>query len=116
MGLHDERGIPIEALQKKKALDKDLKQIVRIESAAHETSRGIVSLGFGVLFLVAVCMFAMLQVGTGGPSIFIIHDADIGGYMELHIGANDVGTNVRPATGPQPLTPTGAQIGTARVR
>src|SRR3546814_1167710 len=94
MSLSDERGIPIEAPQKKKALDKDLKQIVRIESAAHETSRGIVSLGFGVLFLVAVCMFAMLQVGTGGQSIFIIAAAVIGGYMALNIGANDVANNV----------------------
>src|SRR3546814_2692273 len=55
-------------------------------------------------------MFAMLQVGTGGQSIFIIAAAVIGGYMALNIGANDVANNVGPAIGARALTMTGALV------
>ncbi|HET8728760.1 MAG TPA: anion permease [Alphaproteobacteria bacterium] len=110
MSLPGGRGAPIEMPQRKRALDKDLKQIVRIESATYETSRGIVSLGFGILFLVAVWIFATLQVGTGGQGMFVIGAAVIGGYMALNIGANDVANNVGPAIGARALTMTGALI------
>ena len=94
----------------KKAVDKDLKRIIQLERATLQVGRRNINLGLGLLFLVAVWVFASFNyTGTEG-SIILIVAAVIGGYMALNIGANDVANNVGPAVGSKAITLVGALI------
>ena len=94
----------------KKAVDKDLKRFVQLERATLSVGRRNINLGLGLLFLVAVWVFASFHhTGTEG-SIILIVAAVIGGYMALNIGANDVANNVGPAVGSKAITLVGALI------
>ncbi len=96
--------------KKKTGLDKDLKNIGRLESATRESGQKFVKVGLGLLFLIAVWIVASIQAGTIENSSFIIAAGIIGGYMALNIGANDVANNVGPAVGSKALTMMGALI------
>ncbi len=98
------------AAKNKTVLDKDLKNLGRLETATQEAGRNIVKIGLGVLFLVAVWIFAALKTGALENASFIIAAVIIGGYMALNIGANDVANNVGPAVGSKALTMVGALI------
>jgi PiT family inorganic phosphate transporter len=94
---------------KKSTLDKDLKKIASLESAARDPSR-VRALGLGFLFLLALLPFIWLVVGES-PGLFSIMVAGvIGGYMALNIGANDVANNMGPAVGAKALTLIGALV------
>jgi len=95
---------------KKTGLDKDLKNIARLESATQESGQQILKVGLGLLFLVGVWIVAAIQTGTVENSSFIIAAGIIGGYMALNIGANDVANNVGPAVGSRALTMMGALV------
>ena len=96
--------------RKKTSLDKDLKKIVGLEKATQESGGRFLKIGLGILFLVAVWIFASLQTGGTTGSFYIIVAGIIGGYMALNIGANDVANNVGPAVGSKALTMMGALI------
>ena len=91
-----------------RGLDKDLKKIVRLETATLAAGRGIAGLGLGFLFLIGVLIFTALQSGSADQSLFLIVAGVLGGYMALNIGANDVANNVGPAVGSRALTLVGA--------
>jgi phosphate/sulfate permease len=95
-------------LAKKTALDKDLKKIVRLETATRQTARQWGSLGLAFLFLVAVWAVTLAITGRAEGAIFIVIAAVIGGYMAINIGANDVANNMGPAVGSRALTMAGA--------
>ncbi len=103
-------------LQKKTSLDKDLKQIVRLEQATQQAGQKIFKIGMGVLFLVVVWIFATLGYydisvfALSENSAYVVSAGIIGGYMALNIGANDVANNVGPAVGSKALTMFGALI------
>lgn len=92
----------------KTGLDKDLKKIARIETAAQTQGQSLARIGLGLLFLVGVWIFASSQISGLSVSPFVIAAAVIGGYMALNIGANDVANNVGPAVGSKALTLMGA--------
>lgn len=94
----------------KTTLDKDLKNIVRLEQATQESGQRFVKIGLSALFLVAVWVFASMQTGAIDNSAYIIAAGLIGGYMALNIGANDVANNVGPAVGSRALTMVGALL------
>lgn len=95
---------------KKTALDKDLKQISRIEKAAMLQGQSMMPIGAAALFLVAVFVFVSAMNGGVQDHLLVIFAAMIGGYMALNIGANDVANNVGPAVGSRALTLVGALI------
>lgn len=97
------------ALFKSQTVDKDLKRIGQLQRATHEAGRNIYSLGFGLLFLLGVWLFAYLK-SDGDGSLILIAAAVIGGYMAMNIGANDVANNVGPAVGSKALTMVGALL------
>ncbi|MEE8393822.1 MAG: inorganic phosphate transporter, partial [Rhodospirillales bacterium] len=103
-------------LQKKTPLDKDLKQIVRLEQATLEAGQKIFKIGISILFLVAVWIIATLGFydisifALTENSAFVVAACIVGGYMALNIGANDVANNVGPAVGSKALTLVGALI------
>ncbi|MDP6259131.1 MAG: hypothetical protein QGH63_08600 [Rhodospirillales bacterium] len=77
-------------MAKKSTIDKDLKRVVQFEKATAKVSQNNINLGFSVLFLIGVLIFAAFQTtGLEGGAILIVA-AIIGGYMALNIGANDV--------------------------
>ena len=94
----------------KKAVDKDLKRFVQLERATLSVGRRNINLGLGLLFLVAVWIFASFHHTGAEGSIVLIVAAVIGGYMALNIGANDVANNVGPAVGSKAITLVGALI------
>jgi PiT family inorganic phosphate transporter len=74
------------------------------------TQQQLTRSGGGLLFLIAVLIFAyFISAGVDGRLLLVIA-AVIGGYMALNIGANDVANNVGPAVGSQALSLTGAII------
>ena len=85
----------------------ELKHIDGLEKASQQGHPELIRLGLGVLFVVAVLLYALFRNGEGG-SLYIVAAAVIGGYMALNIGANDVANNVGPAVGSQALTMGGA--------
>jgi len=97
------------ALFKSQTVDKDLKRIGQLQRATHETGRNIYNLGFSLLFLLGVWLFAYLK-SDGDGSLILIAAAVIGGYMAMNIGANDVANNVGPAVGSKALTMVGALL------
>jgi PiT family inorganic phosphate transporter len=91
-------------------LDKDLKKIARLEKATAVTGRQSMKIGIGVLFLLLVLAYLLLETGAVEGGVFVIAAGVIGGYMALNIGANDVANNVGPAVGSQAITMVGALI------
>lgn len=100
---------PRDALSKT-TVDKDLKRIVQLEKATSLTSQRNLNLGFGLLFLIGVWIFAAFQTGGIANNSILIVAAIVGGYMAMNIGANDVANNVGPAVGSKALTIGGALI------
>ncbi len=97
-------------MAKKSTIDKDLKRVVQLEKATAKVSQNNINLGFSVLFLIGVLIFAAFQTtGLEGSAILIVA-AIIGGYMALNIGANDVANNVGPAVGSKAITLFGALL------
>ena len=92
----------------KSALDKDLKKVVRIESATYALSRSLATPGLLIVFLIGAIAVASLSV-AGPLSHFVIVAAVIAAYMALNIGANDVANNMGPAVGSRALTMGGAR-------
>lgn len=92
----------------KSALDKDLKKVVRIETATYGLSRSVAAPGLLVLFLIGAVALASISIVQGPLSYFVIVAAVIAAYMALNIGANDVANNMGPAVGSRALTMTGA--------
>ncbi len=90
----------------KTTLDKDLKKLSTLEAATQTQGQVAARIGFGLLFLVGVWIFAANQGVHVSP--FVIAAAVIGGYMAMNIGANDVANNVGPAVGSKALTLGGA--------
>lgn len=87
----------------------ELKHLEELEKAGQKGHTELFRLGLGVLFVVAVMIYAMVRGGSGG-SLYIVAAAVIGGYMALNIGANDVANNVGPAVGSKALTLSGALV------
>jgi len=94
------------APQNKTSLDRDLKTITRVETAARIHGQAVSRMGLALLFLAGVWIFASNLGMAFNP--FVVAAAVIGGYMAINIGANDVANNVGPAVGSKALTLTGA--------
>ena len=92
----------------KSVLDKDLKKVVRIETATYSLARSLATPGLLILFIGGSIALASLSIVKGPLSYFIIVAAVIAAYMALNIGANDVANNMGPAVGSRALTLTGA--------
>ncbi len=103
------RAAPLSA-HEKTVLDKDPKNIVRRQRMTRESGLGVVKIGLGLVFLVAVWMFATVHAGALANSTVVIAAGVIGGYMALNIGANDVANNIGPAVGARALTMAGALV------
>lgn len=93
---------------RKRALDKDLKSIVALETVSHQGGLRLIPLGLCLVFLVLVWMLAAGQA-TAGTGV-VVAAAVIGGYMALNIGANDVANNMAPAVGARALSMGGALL------
>jgi len=91
-------------------VDKDLKKLQGFMSGALKHNKSLANMGFAVVFLIAVLLYAVLEHGGGGTGVFIVAAAVIGAYMAMNIGANDVANNIGPAVGSRALTMTGALI------
>jgi inorganic phosphate transporter, PiT family len=94
----------------KSTLDKDLKKVVRIETAAQATARSIATPGLLAVFLLGTVAVASLYIGKGPLGYFVILAAVGAAYMALNVGANDVANNMGPAVGSRALTMTGALV------
>jgi PiT family inorganic phosphate transporter len=88
----------------KSALDKDLKKVVRIESATQALSRTLATPGLLIVFMIGAVAVASLSIVQGPYTHFVILGAVIAAYMALNIGANDVANNMGPAVGSRALT------------
>jgi PiT family inorganic phosphate transporter len=88
----------------KSVLDKDLKKVVRIESATYALSRSLATPGLLIVFLIGAPALAAMSITLGPLSAFVIVAALIAAYMALNIGANDVANNMGPAVGSRALT------------
>lgn len=98
------------ATSKKSTVDKDLKRIVQLEKASSRISRRNLNMGFGLLFLLGVWIFAFFKTGGSEVSAIVTIAALVGAYMAMNIGANDVANNVGPAVGSKALTLVGALV------
>jgi PiT family inorganic phosphate transporter len=92
----------------KSVLDKDLKKVVRIETATYDLARSFATPGLLVVFIGGSIALASLSIVQGPLSYFVIVAAVIAAYMALNIGANDVANNMGPAVGSRALTLAGA--------
>jgi PiT family inorganic phosphate transporter len=92
----------------KAALDKDLKKIVRLETATYGLARSVAVPGLTLVFLLGAVILASLSVADGPLSYLVVIAALFAGYMALNVGANDVANNMGPAVGSQALTMAGA--------
>ena len=88
----------------------ELKNISQLEKAAAFGRPELFRLGFALMFIVGIMLFAGMQLKGIGDGYMLIAAAMIGGYMAMNIGANDVANNVGPAVGSKALTLTGAII------
>ena len=86
----------------------ELQNINQIEKAAAFGASELFRLGFALVFIVCIMLFAGIQLGDISGNYMLIAAAMIGGYMAMNIGANDVANNVGPAVGSRALTLTGA--------
>lgn len=92
----------------KSALDKDLKKVVQIETAAYARSRSLATPGLLVVFLIGSIALAGVSTTDGPLNHFVFIAAIVAAYMALNIGANDVANNMGPAVGSRALSMTGA--------
>lgn len=92
----------------KSVLDKDLKKVVRLETATYGMARTLATPGLLVLFIGGSIALASLSIVQGPLSYFVIVAAVIAAYMALNIGANDVANNMGPAVGSRALKLTAA--------
>jgi PiT family inorganic phosphate transporter len=92
----------------KSALDKDLKKVVRIETATQALSRSIATPGLVAIFIIGSIAVASVSIGATPFSAYVIAAAVIAAYMALNVGANDVANNMGPAVGSRALTLTSA--------
>ncbi|NMG34013.1 inorganic phosphate transporter [Azoarcus sp. TTM-91] len=81
----------------------ELQHISEIERATQRGRGELLRLGMGLVFLVLVMLYAIMQ-GVGEGGMIVVAAAIIGGYMALNIGANDVANNVGPAVGSKALS------------
>lgn len=102
-------GIPGEFVAKS-ALDKDLKKVVRIETATYALSRSLATPGLLAVFIIGSVVVASASISARPLSLFVIVAAVIAAYMALNIGANDVANNMGPAVGSRALTLTSALV------
>jgi inorganic phosphate transporter, PiT family len=92
----------------KSTLDKDLKKVVRLETATYSLARTLATPGLLVVFMMAAIVLATLSIAPGPLNHFVIVAAVIAAYMALNIGANDVANNMGPAVGSRALSMAGA--------
>ncbi len=92
----------------KSTLDKDLKKVVRIETATQSLAQSLATPGLLTVFLLGTIAVASLSLGTGPLNVFVVLAAVVAAYMALNVGANDVANNMGPAVGSRALTMTGA--------
>jgi PiT family inorganic phosphate transporter len=92
----------------KSALDKDLKKVVRIETATYALSRSIAMPGLLIVFMIGTIAIASMSIAQSPLTNFVIFGAVIAAYMALNVGANDVANNMGPAVGSRALTMSGA--------
>jgi PiT family inorganic phosphate transporter len=88
----------------KSALDKDLKKVVRLETATYALSRSIAMPGLVVVFMLGAIALASLSIAQSPLTNFVVFAAVIAAYMALNVGANDVANNMGPAVGSRALT------------
>lgn len=81
----------------------ELKHIKELEKATKKGRSELFRLGIGLLFIIAVMLYTIIDSGAGF-SMFVVIAAMIGGYMAMNIGANDVANNVGPAVGSKALS------------
>lgn len=86
----------------------ELKNISQIEQATAKVRPELLRLGFALIFIVGIMLFAGMKMSDLPGGYMLIAAAMIGGYMAMNIGANDVANNVGPAVGSKALTLTGA--------
>lgn len=86
----------------------ELKHINELEKATKKGQAELLRLGFALLFIIAVMLYATQQGVSGLNGVMLAIAAVIGAYMAMNIGANDVANNVGPAVGSKALTLTGA--------
>jgi len=84
--------------------------VLALKRVGFTSVREFVRLGLGIVFIMAVMVYAETTIGDVGGRYLLITAAMIGGYMAINIGANDVAINVGPAVGSKTLTLTGAII------
>jgi PiT family inorganic phosphate transporter len=94
----------------KSVLDKDLKKVVRLETATYALSRSLATPGLLAVFIIGSVALAAASIGKSPLSLFVIMAAVIAAYMALNIGANDVANNMGPAVGSRALTLTSALV------
>ena len=94
----------------KHKVDSDLKKLTGFMAGARKQNKSLVNMGLSLVFLIAVFIYATLEFGGGGTSVFIVAAAVIGAYMAMNIGANDVANNIGPAVGSRALTMVGALV------
>lgn len=92
------------------ALDKDLQQVVGIETATNKLSRALAAPGIALVFLLAAGISASYIAGQSPTTYIVVIGAVIAGYMALNVGANDVANNMGPAVGSRAISMTGALI------
>jgi inorganic phosphate transporter, PiT family len=92
------------ALGGKSALDKDLKKVVRLETATFTLARSLATPGLIIVFLIGSVAIAGVSIGTGPLTYLVVIAALVAAYMALNIGANDVANNMGPAVGSRALT------------
>jgi len=88
----------------------ELKNIDQIENAVNAQQNEFVRLGAGLVFMLGIILYVVLDSQGMKGSFVLTISAMIGGYMAMNIGANDVANNVGPAVGSKALTLTGAII------
>jgi inorganic phosphate transporter, PiT family len=88
----------------KSALDKDLKKVVRLETATFTLARSLATPGLIIVFLIGSVAIAGVSIGAGPLTYLVVIAAFVAAYMALNIGANDVANNMGPAVGSRALT------------
>ncbi len=85
-----------------------LENIYRLARATRSGHAELLRLGTGLLFIVAIMLYAGINIRDVPGKGMLVSAAVIGAYMAMNIGANDVANNVGPAVGSRALTLLGA--------
>ena len=91
-------------------VDSDLKKVTGFMTGARKQNKSLANMGLSLVFLIAVYIYATIELGGGGTGVFVVAAAVIGAYMAMNIGANDVANNIGPAVGSRALTMVGALV------